>query len=111
MAIDDSLGTGTNAPEPPTDGEATAVEQSHISLTKFEQTAVGGTLDLKHSLAAIVLDRLTALRWSADELAERVGTTGKFIVQIALGDRNCDFDIAGKILHALGVRARLVVVP
>ena len=75
---------------------------------EFEDTADGWAMDLRLSLADIIVKHLRQLGWSQKALAERVGTTEARISALVHGESNCTFDTAARILHALGVKADLV---
>lgn len=77
-------------------------------LDEIDGTYEGLNLEIRLSLAGIVLPRLKDLGWTQRDLSERSGVPEPTISKIAHGDTNWQTDTAAKLLHALGVKAKLV---
>ncbi|MBY0261203.1 MAG: helix-turn-helix domain-containing protein [Phycisphaerales bacterium] len=63
--------------------------------------------DLRLDLASIVLRALRQRGWSQSDLARAAGMKASFISRVVHSDANCEFETAGRILHALGLVAKL----
>jgi len=68
-------------------------------------------VELQLDLAQIVLAGVKRLGWTQDRLAKEADVSQGQINRILHGERNCTFDTAGRILFALGIRAKLKEVP
>lgn len=79
-------------------------------LDEAEASPSSVGLDLRLDLAAIVMSGINQRRWSQKDLAIACGMKPSFISRIVHSDANCEFETAGRILHALGIRATLVPV-
>ena len=73
-----------------------------------EEASIG--LEMRLSLAEIVLGQLRCRGWSQRDLAERTGLQESYISRVLHSNANCTFGTAGKLLFTLGIRARLQVV-
>ncbi len=76
-------------------------------LSDFKETAEGVGLELRLSLSEIVIRRLRQLNWTQRKLAEHAGFKESFVSRVLHSDDNCTLDTVGRLLHAVGVRARL----
>ncbi len=74
-------------------------------LAQFRRTPRGYGRVLRNSLSRIIVDRLDEHGWSQRQLAEAAGMRESFISRVIHGASNCTFDVAGRILHALGAPA------
>ena len=64
-------------------------------------------LDLRLDLADMIIEQLNGRGWTQGELAMRTGMKEPQISRILTASANCTFDTAGRILFALGVKAKL----
>ena len=64
-------------------------------------------VELRLHLSEIVLRHLRRHDWSQRELAEKTGLKESFISRVVHSNANCTFETAGRLLFALGVRARI----
>ena len=74
-------------------------------LAQFRRTPRGYGRVLRNSLSRIIVDRLEEHGWSQRQLAEAAGMRESFISRVIHGASNCTFDVAGRILHAVGAPA------
>jgi transcriptional regulator with XRE-family HTH domain len=88
-----------------------SVQDLRDMLDEFDRTPAASGYELRLGLATIVLGRLDALGWTQKRLADATGMKESFVSRVIHGDQNCTFDVAGRLLFALGVRARLAEVP
>jgi len=84
-----------------------SVQDLRDMLEEFDRTPAGHGYELRMSLATLVLRRLDALGWTQRQLAEAAGMKEPFVSRVIHGDQNCTFDVAGRLLFALGIKARL----
>ena len=77
-------------------------------LDDFRSKPESRGYDLRLSLAEIVLRQLRTKGWTQKQLADAAGMKPSFLTRIIHGSSNCTFDVAGRILFALGVHAELV---
>lgn len=76
-------------------------------MTAFKQTPEATALELRLSLAQIVLHHLKKKHWSQRKLAEEAGLKESFVSRILHSDdANCELMTAAKLFHALGVKAK-----
>src|SRR5438067_799702 len=80
-------------------------------LDDFNRHPESRGYDLRLSLAAIIMRRMKTKNWTQKQLAEAAGMKPSFITRILHADSNCTFDVAGRLLFALGIRAELAEVP
>lgn len=73
-------------------------------LNEFEASAFGFGVDLRFDLGDLLIKGMKDRGWSQKQLAEAVGKKPSFINRIIHGESNCTFDIAGLLLHAVGIR-------
>jgi ribosome-binding protein aMBF1 (putative translation factor) len=76
------------------------------AIEQFEQTGESVGLELRLSLSEVILQSLREKGWTQATLARRSGAKESFISRILHSNANCTLDTAGKLLHALEVRAR-----
>ena len=75
-------------------------------IAEYEQTPESYGLELGLSFSEMVLQRLDELGWTQKRLAEESGMKQAFISRLVHSDANWTRDTAGRMLHALGIRAR-----
>ena len=80
-------------------------------LDEYERKPESYGVKLRLNLAELVIQQLNVTGWSMRQLAETSGVSEAYISRILHSDANCSFDTVGKILFALGVRARLQIEP
>ena len=80
-------------------------------LEDFDRDPASAGYDLRLDLADIVLRHLDGKRWTQKKLADAAGMKSPFITRITHAAQNCTFDVAGRLLFALGVKARLEEAP
>lgn len=78
----------------------------HI-LAEFEKSPQSVGIGLRLDLADLVMRHLDLMGWTQKRLAEATGMHESFISRIIHANSNCKFDVAGRIMHALGVKVRL----
>jgi len=78
----------------------------HI-LAEFEESPESVGIDLRLDLADLVIRHLDGQGWTQKQLAQRTGMQESFISRIIHAESNCTFEVAGRIMHALGVRVQL----
>ena len=76
-------------------------------LAQFEESTQSVGIDLRLDLADLVMKHLDLKGWTQKMLAEKTGMHESFISRIIHADSNCQFEVAGRIMHALGVRIKL----
>ena len=76
-------------------------------LSEYEKTADCIDLEIRLSLAQIVIRHMNERKITVGKLAKLTGYSTLTIEKIMFGDVNWSCKMAGKILHALGTRARL----
>ncbi len=84
----------------------TTIDQLQTLLAEYDATADAVGMELRLSFAQIILRRLWQKGWTQKQLAESTGLKESFLSRVLHSDQNCTFETAGKILHALGVRAK-----
>jgi hypothetical protein len=77
-------------------------------LEEYEKTPDSRGYDLRLDLADIVLRHLRDKGWTQKALADAAGMKAPFLTRIIHAAQNCTFDVAGRLLFALGVRAKLM---
>lgn len=78
-------------------------------LDAFERDPASAGYDLRLDLAEIILRHLDGKNWTQKKLAEAAGMKSPFITRITHAAQNCTFDVAGRLLFALGIKAKLVL--
>jgi len=78
-------------------------------LDEFEATPESVGIDLRLDLADLIIAQLDRKRWTQKRLAQRCGMKESFVSRIIHAESNCTFDVAGRLLHALGVKPKLTV--
>jgi hypothetical protein len=84
-----------------------AIQDLHKRLAEFEASPDSRGLDLRLSLADLIIRKLRAKRWTQKRLADEVGMLEPFITRVIHARQNCTFDVAGRILFALGISAEI----
>ena len=77
-------------------------------IAEFEAAPESAGHELRLDLAEIVLRHLDGRQWTQRKLADAAGMKSPFITRITHAAQNCTFDVAGRLLFALGVKAKLV---
>jgi plasmid maintenance system antidote protein VapI len=77
-------------------------------MEKFDNTAEGRGYDLRLDLADIILQHLAEKKWTQASLARAAGMKPSFLTRIIHGSQNFTADVAGRILFALGAKAKLM---
>ena len=88
-----------------------SVERLRKLREDFRRTPDSYVHELRLSFAETVIDRLKELRWSQRELCKKLGVTEPLVSRLLNGDHNWTSKSAGRILFALGVRARVRAEP
>jgi ribosome-binding protein aMBF1 (putative translation factor) len=89
----------------------TSVDNILKALDAFTKTPADIGMDLRLSLAEIVLRKLREKGWNQRALAREAGLKEPFVSRVIHSNANCTFDTAGKLLFALGARARIRETP
>ena len=77
-------------------------------IEHLEKTPEGHAYDLRLDLSEIVLRHLDGKHWTQNQLAKAAGMRPQVLTRIIHAASNCTFETAGRILFALGIKARLV---
>lgn len=80
-------------------------------LKEFENSPENAGYDLRLDLADIIVRHLDGQKWTQARLAKAAGMKDAYLTRVIHSAQNCTFDVAGRILHALGVQVRLMEVP
>jgi len=80
-------------------------------LKQFEEGPESPGFDLRLDLADIICLRLKEKGWSQAKLAAEIGRPQSYVTRIVHSGANCTFETAGRILFALGVKAKLIETP
>lgn len=78
------------------------------NLSHFERQPESAGFDLRWDLAEMILRELARKGWTQKQLADAAGMKESFITRIVHGASNCTFEVAGRILFALQVKAKLI---
>ncbi len=78
------------------------------NLSHFERQPQSAGFDLRFDLSKIVLREIARKGWTQKQLAEAAGMKESFITRIVHGATNCTFEVAGRILFALHIKAKLI---
>jgi len=76
-------------------------------LKRFDEHHDSVGISLRIDLASIIL-RAIDDRMSQKELAAAAKMSQSYVSRVVNTVQNCEFDVAGRLLHALGLRGRLV---
>jgi transcriptional regulator with XRE-family HTH domain len=79
-------------------------------LGAFKKTKEYFGLALRMSFSDLVTTTLLKKEWTQRKLGKKASMKDSFISRILTSSSDYTFDTAGAILHALGVRAKLVVI-
>jgi len=85
------------------------LELLNRELETFEDTGEGWGFDLRLDLAELIVEAIRS-GISQREIARRAGMHPAVVNRIIHGESNVQFDSAGRILHAIGVRAAIIKV-
>src|SRR5579862_5872761 len=77
-------------------------------LREFDSEPESVGYDLRLDLSTIVSQHLAEKGWTQTRLAKAAGMKPSFLTRIIHGTNNCTFEVAGRIIFALGIRAKLV---
>ena len=80
-------------------------------LEEFEKSPESFGYDLRLDLADLVIRLLRQKGWTQKQLAKAARMKESFITRIIHSASNCTFDVAGRLMFALGVRAKLAEAP
>ncbi len=80
-------------------------------LDDFQDSPEALGHELRLDLAELILKTLRQKRWTQKQLAQAARMKPSFINRIVHGASNCTFDVAGRLLFALGLKARLAEAP
>jgi plasmid maintenance system antidote protein VapI len=80
-------------------------------LREFEKTSASRGQELRLDLSEIILRHLDGKNWTQAKLAKAAGMKDPFLTRIIHAASNCTFDVAGRLLFALGVHAKLIEMP
>jgi hypothetical protein len=76
-------------------------------LERFDQAPESRGHDLRLDLSEIILRHLSKKGWTQKRLAQEAGMKETMLTRIIHAASNCTFDTAGRILFALGIKAKL----
>jgi transcriptional regulator with XRE-family HTH domain len=83
------------------------IERFLEELEDFRKTPESVALELRLSFTELVMEQLGEKGWTQKQLAEKAGVKESFISRVLHGDENWKSETIGKILWALGVRAKV----
>ncbi len=84
-----------------------SVDQLRQLREAYRKTPDSYVHELRLSFAEVVVDRLQELGWNQKTLSDKLGVTEPLISRLLSGDHNWTSESAGRLLFALGVRARV----
>ena len=87
------------------------IQELQNEFSAYSHTPEMAGYDLRLDLSYIIVTQLDAKGWSQKQLAEAAGVPEQTITRLVHSASNCGFELAGKILFALGVKAKLELVP
>ena len=76
-------------------------------LEEFDESPQGYGTQLRLDFAEIIWSSLVQKKWSQRRLSEQSGLADSVISNLVHGNKNCTLDTIGRVLHALGTRAKL----
>jgi plasmid maintenance system antidote protein VapI len=77
-------------------------------LNDARNSGEGRGFELRMDLAEIIIQNLDHKGWTQKQLADAAGMKEPMITRLVHSAANCTFDVAGRVLFALGVSAKLV---
>jgi len=77
-------------------------------LAEFDKTPESRGYDLRVDLASLIVRHLNKLGWTQRRLAEAASMKEPLVTRLIHSDTNWTADTAGRILFALGIRAKLI---
>ena len=77
-------------------------------LREYEADPLSAGFEWRLELADFIMDELDRKGWSQQQLADASGITAAVIEAIVCADVDCTFSEAGRLLHAMDVKATLV---
>lgn len=77
----------------------------------FEDNPSSVGIQLSMNLSEIVVRALDERGWSQKQLAEVAGTRPAVVNRVVHAENNCTFELAGRLLFALGLTGKLVGIP
>lgn len=83
------------------------LDQLEKFLEEFDESPQGYGTQLRLDFAEIIWCSLVRKKWSQRRLSERSGFADSVISNLVHGNKNCTLDTVGRVLHALGTRAKL----
>jgi len=85
-----------------------AMDELRRMQDEYDKTADAYAHALRLDLAFLVIGGMSARGWNIATLAGKTGFQESYISNVIHANSRCGFAGAGKILHALGIRATLV---
>ena len=83
-------------------------QELHKIIDDFDNTPQGCGFSLRLDLSDIIVRKLSGNGVTQQKLAHAAGMKPPQITRLIHASTNCTFDTAGRILHALGIKAKLV---
>jgi len=80
-------------------------ERVEARLQKFKETPESVGHELRLHLSSLLCRHLSIKGWTQKRLADEAGMQESFVSRVMNADSNCTFDVAGRLLFALGLRA------
>lgn len=84
------------------------IQDLHDELDQFKDSEFGFGYDLRVDLGNLIIEQMQSLNWTQAQVAQAAGVKASFINRIIHAEANCTFAVAGKILHALCVKPKLM---
>lgn len=84
-----------------------ALDRLTQHLEAYEQAPESAGLHLRIDLAELIVRGLERKGWTQRQLAQAAGMKESRITRLIHSDANATFDVAGRVLRALGIRASL----
>lgn len=101
------LGTKITYARRATEGDLEAIREN---LSEYKRMPESYGLELRLNLAEIVLAYLKRTGVTQYQLANRAGMDSGRLNQVIHANANCTLDVVGRLLHAMDLKGRLVVV-
>jgi plasmid maintenance system antidote protein VapI len=74
---------------------------------EYRKTPQSAGMQLRIDLSGIIAKKLHEKRWTQKQLADAAGLKESQVTNLIHSNKNCTFDTAGRVLHALGVKVAL----
>lgn len=83
------------------------IQRLKAAIDRYESEPRKNGFDLRDDLSVIIVEQCAKHNWTQKELAKKAGMRESYISRLIHSNANCTFDVAGRVLHALGLDATL----